>query len=117
MKRVTQEQVGDRLATLRKRAGFTQTQVAEKLGVSPETISRLERGTQWTDFNALVRIAELYQVEWVDLLAVVPEGEDARRREAIQKVVDLLSRHRLTDIERAQEVLEVFFKKEDITND
>lgn len=46
------------------RAGFTQAHVAEKLEVAPETMSRLERGQQWTDFETFSALAKLYGVEW-----------------------------------------------------
>lgn len=68
MRKPTQQQLGRRLAELRKRAKLTQGDVAEKLGVADETLSRIERGTQWTDFATLVALCQLYGAEWADLV-------------------------------------------------
>lgn len=89
MQAVTKQQLGQRLGELRKRAGLTQAQVAEKLQVAPETLSRLERGQQWTDFETFSALAKLYNVEWADLMAVAP-GASGGKRAVLQDVVDLL---------------------------
>ena len=107
---VTQQQVGARLAEQRKRAKLTQEQAAEKLGISNETLSRLERGIQWTDFKVLLKLARLYRVEWGDLLAVFPEGAGAKQRAAIQEVVDLLRPRKLSEVELALDILRVLFR-------
>lgn len=52
---------GARLATHRKRLGLTQPQVAERIGVVKEVVSRHERGLGM-DADTLVRYAQLYGV-------------------------------------------------------
>lgn len=89
MRTITQRQLGQRLAELRKRAGLTQAEVAESLGVVDETLSRLERGTQWTDFEVLIKLCRLYKAEWADLVPA-PTGADAAHGAAVQEVVDRL---------------------------
>lgn len=76
---VTQKQVGQRFAELRKQAGLGQRDVAERIGVSNETLSRLERGQQWTDFGTLSSLASLYGVSWADLMAVEGGGPGGRK--------------------------------------
>ena len=58
-----QKKIGGFLRELRKSAGFTQEQVAEKLGISSRTISRWETGAYMPDISMLVDIAELYDVD------------------------------------------------------
>lgn len=101
MRKPTQQQLGRRLAELRKRAKLTQGVVAEKLGVADETLSRIERGTQWTDFNTLVALCELYDAEWADL---VPSsgGRNSAHQLAVQRVVDLLGELSVRDVELVQ---------------
>ncbi len=108
---VTQKQVGMRLAELRRRAGLKQAQAAERLGISNETLSRLERGVQWTDFKVLANLARLYRVEWTDLLAVFPEGAGAKQRAVIQEVMDLLRPRKLSEVELACDILCTLFRE------
>jgi transcriptional regulator with XRE-family HTH domain len=98
MRKPTQQQLGRRLAELRKRAKLTQGDVAEKLGVADETLSRIERGAQWTDFATLVALCELYDAEWADL---VPRGggRNSAHQVAVQRVVDLLAELSVRDVE------------------
>jgi len=106
---VTQEQVGERLARLRKQAGLTQAEVAEKLHLSDETLSRLERGKQWTDFGVLVRLASLYKVGFADLFAVHPKdghGKDG----ALQEVIDLLRPRTIAELNLVRDVVRVLFR-------
>lgn len=57
----------DNLRRLRLAKGFTQEQTAERLGVSPQAISRWECGTTLPDVLMLPAIAELYCVTVDDL--------------------------------------------------
>jgi transcriptional regulator with XRE-family HTH domain len=98
MRKPTQQQLGRRLAELRKRAKLTQGDVAEKLGVADETLSRIERGAQWTDFKTLMALCDLYGAEWAELLPSVVRRNSARQQ-AIQLVVDAVSDLPLKDIE------------------
>lgn len=56
--------LGKRIAGLRKAADLTQAQLAEKVGVAVETISRLERGSA---IPSLARVDQVGRVLGVDL--------------------------------------------------
>ena len=58
-----QKKIGNFLRDLRKSNGFTQEQVAERLGTSSRTISRWETGAYMPDISLLVTIAEMYDVD------------------------------------------------------
>lgn len=49
-----------RLRTLRKESGLTQSQLAQELGVSNKTISVYEKGTSLPTFDTLARIASYF---------------------------------------------------------
>lgn len=55
--------LGRKIATLRKRAGFTQEQFAEAAGYSVEFISLVERGVNSPTIAGIERIAEVLKVE------------------------------------------------------
>lgn len=69
---------GSYLAALRKDAGMTQQEAADRLGVSNKTISKWESGGGFPDIAILPALAELYGVTADDLLA----GEPVRRAAA-----------------------------------
>ncbi|MGF6446490.1 helix-turn-helix domain-containing protein [Paraburkholderia youngii] len=60
--------LGRALATARTETGLTQEQVAAKLGVFSETISRFERGTSWPTLPRLIALADLYAVPLAKLI-------------------------------------------------
>ena len=66
---------GSYLAALRKGAGMTQQEVADRLGVSNKTISKWESGGGFPDIAILPALAELYGVTADDILA----GESLKR--------------------------------------
>ncbi len=65
---------GSYLAALRKDAGMTQQEAADRLGVSNKTISKWESGGGFPDIAILPALAELYGVTADDILA----GETVR---------------------------------------
>lgn len=66
---------GSYLAALRKNAGMTQQEVADRLGVSNKTISKWESGGGFPDIAIFPALAELYGVTADDILA----GETVRQ--------------------------------------
>ena len=52
----------EKLIQLRKRKGLSQEELADKLGVSRQAISRWETGTVLPDADNLLRISELFDV-------------------------------------------------------
>ena len=58
-----QKLLGTRVYELRRRLNLTQAQFAEKVGVSNDTISRIERGIRSPSFDVLERIAKGLDVE------------------------------------------------------
>lgn len=60
--------VGAFLKELRKAKKLTQEQLAEILNVSRRTVSRWETGTSVPDYDLLVEMADLYQVDLRELL-------------------------------------------------
>ena len=52
--------VGAAIAQARQAVGLTQEQVAEALGIGPEAVSRMERGSAMPSLVRLVQFAELF---------------------------------------------------------
>ena len=60
--------LGNSLFHARKRRGFSQEDVAEKLGVSRQTISKWETGETIPDIRQCKRLAVLYQMSLDELI-------------------------------------------------
>lgn len=59
--------LGARIKELRKRAGLSQDQLAEKVGIESKYLSRIEVGKRHPSLDALERIADSLQVEMKEL--------------------------------------------------
>lgn len=53
---------GDRLKFLREKENMYQSELADKLGLAPSTISMYERGDRDPDTSTLTKIAEIFNV-------------------------------------------------------
>lgn len=53
-------ELGGRLAKIRKDKGFKQKDLADKLNVSQQVVSNIERNTTTPDIDFLVGVADLY---------------------------------------------------------
>ena len=66
--------IGNRINQLRKLAGMTQEQLAEKLNVSRQTVSKWEAGTTLPDLESIIKIVKIFHVSLDDLLL---EGDNS----------------------------------------
>ena len=64
---MTQE-IADRLTQIRKEKGMSQEELAEKLGVSRQAVSKWERAESAPDTDNLIALAKLYGVTLDELL-------------------------------------------------
>lgn len=60
--------IGNQINQLRKLAGMTQEQLAEKLNVSRQTISKWEAGTTLPDLDSIVKLSQMFHISLDDLL-------------------------------------------------
>jgi len=63
-----QAQLGERIRQLRRQAGLTQKELAERSGIGRVTLSRLESGDHSPRYRTLVALAEALGVSVTDLL-------------------------------------------------
>lgn len=71
---MSKQTIGEFLATQRKIKGYTQQQIADKLGVSNRTLSSWEQGRTYPDILILPMLAEIYGVSVDEILL---RGHDA----------------------------------------
>ena len=75
---------GKALSTLRKEADMTQNEVADRLNLSRQAVSKYERGESFPDISVLVMIAELFGVTLDQLIGY---GEPTQGESLILKDV------------------------------
>lgn len=63
-----EQSFGRRLMNLRKAKAYTQEEVAERLNVSPQAVSKWETDNAYPDITLLLKIASLYEVTVDELL-------------------------------------------------
>ncbi|MCD7919868.1 MAG: helix-turn-helix domain-containing protein [Clostridiales bacterium] len=76
-------EICEKLKKARAGAGMTQEQVAEKIGVSRQTISNWENGKTLPDVMSVIKLSDLYQVTLDELL----KG-DSKMMDKIKKDMD-----------------------------
>ena len=54
--------LGERLYELRKQKGLSQEEVADRLGVTRQTVSKWETGQSTPDFDKVLPLCELYEI-------------------------------------------------------
>ena len=91
---MSENQIGEFLAALRKSKGYTQQEVAEHLGVSNKTVSSWETGASCPDISILPVLAELYDVTCDEIVrgkrisaAETEKNIDAKRDKAINRML------------------------------
>ena len=66
-------ELGKKIKALRLRAGLTQEQLAEKLGIGPQSVSKWENAVSLPDISALPCLAEIFGVTIDDLFDLTTE--------------------------------------------
>lgn len=66
-------EIANRLVNLRKEKGFSQEQLAERIGVSRQAVSKWERSEASPDTDNLIMLARLYEVSLDELLRTEDE--------------------------------------------
>ena len=74
--RIMNVEVAQRLAELRRKKGYSQEELAEKLGLSRQAVSKWERAESSPDTDNLIALARLYGTSLDELLAIEPIIED-----------------------------------------
>ena len=75
--------IGNRLAEIRKAKKIKQTELAEKLNVSQQVISNIERGVTAPDIELLKIIADIYNISLDELVGrnfFVEDVDDVERK-------------------------------------
>ena len=82
--------VGKFIASERKRKGYTQKQLSEKLGISDKTISKWERGNGFPEVSLLLPLCDELDITVNELLSGERVSEEDYRKKAEENMVNLV---------------------------
>lgn len=73
------------LIRLRKEKGLSQEELADKLSVSRQAVSKWERGEALPDTDNLIRLAKLYNVSIDEIVGYSPDKEDYAATDSVNQ--------------------------------
>jgi transcriptional regulator with XRE-family HTH domain len=85
-----QEELGARIRVARKTAGMSQSELAEEVGLSVESVSRAERGRIVPTIFSLIRFAEVLRLDLAELVQGGTPRKSSRRRPQLERAVRLI---------------------------
>lgn len=88
--------IGRRIAQARKRAGLTQEQLAEQLGISPQAVSKWENGWNLPDLENMLLLAEKLNVPYSNLIEEEDETERFTYRDRLFQEENMFTRLKAT---------------------
>ena len=94
--------LGRTIARQRKAVGLTQAQLAEKIGVQPETISRIETGSRTPSLDLVVQLSDALSLELHDLFRL--HDRDDPKDEVVERLLWLASRLTVAEVELLMDV-------------
>ncbi len=71
--------IGQRIRQLRRQAGVTQAQLAQKLGISAQQLQKYEKGSNKISASRLILLAEIFDLSVIAFL----EGKEETEREGM----------------------------------
>jgi len=105
--------IKDRIRQLRQEQNWSQTQLAQKMGIHQKQVSAYERGRNTPSTDVLIKLADIFDVS-LDYLAFEAEGQSAKvnikDRELLRRFeeIDKLSEK---DKGTIKEILDTFILK------
>jgi len=75
------QQIGSRLSVYRQNKNMTQEELANRLGITPQALSKWERGVSLPDTSMLPDIARQLEISIDHLLGILPENITRKEKE------------------------------------
>ena len=78
---------GNQIASLRREKGMTQSELAEKMGVTDKAVSKWERDLSCPDVSSIPRLAEIFGISVDELMSGKPTVKENPSR--LDSIIDL----------------------------
>lgn len=104
------KQLGKAIAQYRQKQGLTQEQIAEKLGITNEAVSKFERGVSTPSLTRLFEYSEIFNCKIVDLFSVSSDRVIDRADYLTQLLLKVNEEERALIIDMVEKMVEHFSK-------
>ena len=91
--------IGNKLLTIRKKAGLTQNEVAERSGLSDRTYADIERGTVNMRIETVLRICKALQITPDDILIEENTALSEKQAELLEMLASCTSHEQETALQ------------------
>ena len=98
------------LKLYRKQNGFTQEQVAERLGVSRQAVAIWERGDSLPDIDNIIALADMYEVSIdsrVPNMTVIPNDKTKNEKKHLFGVTRVNDKGQITLPKKCREIFQI----------
>jgi|SRR5690606_18321307 len=105
-----QSSILTRIKEIRKRRGWSQSEMADRLSVALKTYQNLESGITRMDLDRLRQVADIFEVELIDLLGYQskPDAYIDRFINEEKALYDKIIQDKETYIKRLEESLKIY---------
>jgi transcriptional regulator with XRE-family HTH domain len=110
---LVEKRLGQKIAESRQQAQLTQAELAEKVGVATETISRLERGAAIPSLARLEEIASALALELSELFKFRARG--SQRDKAIDGLLSAVRNRSAEDVDLIADIARRVFDRFQVT--
>jgi transcriptional regulator with XRE-family HTH domain len=97
---------GERVAAIRRMNGLTQTEVAEDLGITDSTVSRMERGECLPPRYMLQAMFQLYNMSPEDSLSMLLDGGEYYEDDIFNELLGAIRKEDLTKVKRIRGLID-----------
>ena len=104
--KTTKELLGARIKELRKAKGLSQEELAEKIGVEPQHMSRLEIGKSYPSLDRLEKIAIALDRQLKDFFEFSHLDDTPERLESIEEMAKSLNEDKQKFVHRMLQALQ-----------
>lgn len=80
------ELIGNRIKELRKKKGLSQEELSEKADITPNYLSRIERGTENPTMDMFIRLADALGVEMWEMFDFAHRGSRKDLKSILNKI-------------------------------
>lgn len=102
--------VGERIKNIRKEKGWTQEQLAEKAGMHPTYIGKLERGEKSLTLDSLENVVNALDMTYEELFKYIKPSTESAENPVLWQIVNTLSGKSIDDQKKAKHLLEFMFE-------
>ncbi len=82
-----QNTFGSMVASLRKKEGMTQLELAQRLGITDKAVSKWERNLSYPDIELIPKIAEIFGISVDELMQI--KSEEAPRKNKAEEITQI----------------------------